>query len=375
MVFKKRMDPKIWFRILGFLLFLGVGHFFISWLLRSPLRSERMIPFHGNFIHSPYLKTEQRWLKTALHLHSDRDGFSPFRSSPKEIQNRYLEKKYDLIAITDYLKVSGVESGDKKFLPGYEWGRDFNRKHLLALGAETAIFDYFPIYATIGNLQWTIDQMQKEGSFVVVSHPVLEGSISYRDIERLRNVDAVEVFSPFGDSFSEWIRLLDQGYPILATSGDDLHYFPGELIRAMKLPLYERIFHELTFSNQNEGDAFTRYILLNADSNEPKEIIRNLKMGNYISVIKLVEYMDDPKISDLRMEGEKIVAEFPEKFLKLEFIGKGGRVLKEEFQAIRGEYVFDSKEEYVIMKATFPSGYLFSNPFFRVKSPEEGKKK
>ncbi|AOP36021.1 phosphoesterase [Leptospira tipperaryensis] len=371
MVFKKRMDSKIWFRILGLLLFLTAAHLLIAWTLSSPLRSEKAVPFHGPFIHSPYSKTNQRWLKTAFHLHSNRDGFSPFRSSPKEIQERYLEKKYDLIGITDYLKVSGVESESQKFFPGYEWGRDFNRKHILALGASTPVFDFFPFYANRGNLQWTIDQMKREGSFVVVSHPILEGSISYKDVKRLQNLDAVEVFSPFGDSFSEWTQLLDQGYSLLAMSGDDLHYFPGELIRAMKLPLYERIFHELTFSNQNEGETFTRYILLNTDSTERQDVVKNLKRGNYISVIKIVDYMDDPKILDLKMEEQKISAEFPERFLKLEFIGKNGRILKEEFQKTQAEYSFKSEDEYVIVKATFPSGFLYSNPFYRVETQKE----
>ncbi|MBM9502236.1 phosphoesterase [Leptospira sp. 201903071] len=371
MVFKKRINPKVWFRILGILLFLFFMHLLVSWFLSSPLRSEKVVPFHGSFIHSPYSQTKQRWLKTAFHLHSDRDGFSPFRSNPKEIQERYLEKKYDLIGITDYLKVSGIESGNPKFFPGYEWGRDFNRKHILALGAHDAVFDFFPVYSTIGNLQWTIDRMQREGSFVIVSHPTLEGSISYRDVEKLRNLDAVEVFSPFGDSVSEWIRLLDQGYSVLAVSGDDLHYFPGELIRAMKLPLYERIFHELTFSNQNEGEAFTRYILLNVDSTDRKEVIKNLKRGNYVSVLKLVDYMDDPGILNLKIQDKKISVEFPEKFLKLEFLGKGGRILKEEFQKTRGEYMFLPEDEYVLVKATFPSGFLYSNPFYRTETPKE----
>ncbi|EMG09070.1 hypothetical protein LEP1GSC151_3133, partial [Leptospira interrogans serovar Grippotyphosa str. LT2186] len=75
--------------------------------------------------------------------------------------------------------------------------------------------------------------MQKSGAFIVISHPGLEGSISYKILERLQGVDAVEVFSTYGDTFENWIRLLDQGIPMFATSGDDLHYFPGELIRAM----------------------------------------------------------------------------------------------------------------------------------------------
>ncbi|MBM9575660.1 phosphoesterase [Leptospira sp. 201903070] len=370
MVFKKKLKPTVWFRILAIIFILTITHFLISWFLSNPLRSEKASPFHGSFLHSPYSQTKERWLKTAFHLHSDRDGFSPFRSSPKEIQERYLEKKYDLIGITDYLKVSGVDSANPKFLPGYEWGRDFNRKHILALGALDSVFDFFPVYTTIGNLQWTIDQMQKEESFVVVSHPMLEGSISYQDVKKLRNLDAVEVFSPFGDSVSEWIRLLDQGYSVLAVSGDDLHYFPGESIRAMKLPLYERIFHELTFSNQNEGDAFTRYLLLNVDSLDRREVIKNLKQGNYVSVIKLVDYMDDPKILDLKMEGKKISVEFPEKFLKLEFIGKNGRVTKEEFQKTRGDYTFLPEDEYILVKATFPSGFIYSNPFYRVEAPK-----
>ncbi|EMN47912.1 hypothetical protein LEP1GSC088_1199 [Leptospira interrogans str. L1207] len=86
-----------------------------------------------------------------------------------------------------------------------------------------------------------------------------------------------------------------------------MHYFPGELIRAMKLPLYQRIFHELTFSDQNEGEAFVRYILLNTHSTERDEIIRNLKKGNYVSVIKIADYMEDPKITELNLTDVEIL--------------------------------------------------------------------
>lgn len=374
MVFKKRIHPRVWSRLLGGIAFLGVTHLLTSFILKSDLEVRKNSPFRGDQIHSPYSQTEHRWLKLAFHLHSDRDGFSPFRSPPEEIQERYSEKNYDLIGITDYLKISGIESGNSKFFPGYEWGRDFNRKHILALGSETPIRDFFPLFASIGNIQWTIDQMQKSGSFVAVSHPGLEGSISYSILENLRGVDAVEVFSPYGNTFSDWVRLLDLGIPILAVSGDDLHYFPGESIRALKLPLYQRIFHELTFSDQNEGEAFVRYVLLNTNSVDRKEIVRNLKLGNYVSVVKATDYMDDPKITELKLEKNRIVAEFPETFVKLEFIGKNGKVLQEKIQMQKAEYTFRKEDEYAIVRAVFPSGVIYSNPFYRISEiKSEGK--
>ncbi|MCG6193519.1 phosphoesterase [Leptospira sp. FAT2] len=371
MAFKRRIHPRIWRRILGAFAFLGVTHFLTSFLLYQELDSHLKLPFFGNRIHSSYSSTKHRWLKFAFHLHSDRDGFSPFRSPPREIQEKYLDKRYDLVGITDYLKISGIDSKEPRFFPGYEWGRDFNRKHILALGTKVAVPDFFPLYASAENIQWTIDQMHKSGAFVSISHPGLEGSISYSLIERLRGVDAVEVFSPYGDTFQEWIRLLDQGTPILATSGDDLHYFPGEFIRAMKLPLYQRIFHELTFSEQNAGDAFVRYVLLNTNSYDPKEITANLKKGNYVSVIKLVDYMDDPKISELRLDRNTIVAEFPKTFIKAEFIGKGGTILKEERQKQKAEFTIRPEDGYVILRVVFPSGSIVSNPFYRIPEPEE----
>ncbi|EMO29086.1 hypothetical protein LEP1GSC170_1110, partial [Leptospira interrogans serovar Bataviae str. HAI135] len=209
---------------------------------------------------------------------------------------------------------------------------------------------------------------QKSGAFVVISHPGLEGSISYKILECLRGIDAVEVFSTYGDTFKDWIKLLDQGIPILATSGDDLHYFPGESIRAMKLPLYQRVFHELTFSDQNEGEAFTRYVLLNTHSIEQDEIVRNLKKGNYVSVIKIADYMEDPKITELKLTKDKIFAEFPDKFLKITFIGKNGKILQEDKLAFRSSYQFRNEDEYVIVKAIFSSGYIYSNPFYRTSS-------
>lgn len=368
MVFKRRIHPRVLYKILSAFTFFVIIHLLTSFILTNDLETVKNFPFKGDKIYSPYSETKHRWLKMAFHLHSDRDGFSPFRSSPEEIQEKYLEKKYDLIGITDYLKISGTESKNSKFFPGYEWGRDFNRKHILALGAEDLIRDFFPLYASVGNIQWTIDQIQKSGAFVVISHPGLEGSISYKILERLRGIDAVEVFSTYGDTFKDWIKLLDQGIPILATSGDDLHYFPGESIRAMKLPLYQRVFHELTFSDQNEGEAFTRYVLLNTHSIEQDEIVRNLKKGNYVSVIKIADYMEDPKITELKLTKDKIFAEFPDKFLKITFIGKNGKILQEDKLAFRSSYQFRNEDEYVIVKVIFSSGYIYSNPFYRTSS-------
>ncbi|XDD48763.1 PHP domain-containing protein [Leptospira sp. WS92.C1] len=374
MVFKKRIHSRIWFRVSGFFVLIGFIQIATAFLLNRKPELAEDLPFRGKQIYSPYTNVKSKWIKTAFHLHSDRDGFSPFRSTPEEIQKQYLDKNYDLVGITDYLKISGKESKDLRYLPGYEWGRDFNKKHILALGSETVVKDFFPIYASVGNIQWTIDQMQKTKAFVVISHPSLEGSISKDAILTLRGIDAIEVFSPYGDSFQDWIDLLDRGVPMLATSGDDLHYFPGESIRALKLPLYQRIFHELTFSDQNEGETFTRYILLNTDSLEISDLIQNLKKGNYVSVVKIVDYMEDPKITELKLEQNRILVRFPEKFLNIEFIGKGGTVLKKESGESKSDYVFREEDQYVIVKAIFPSGYIYSNPFYRKQQSEVNSK-
>ncbi|MDV6237134.1 phosphoesterase [Leptospira ellisii] len=367
MVFKRRIHPRTISRWIGFFVLIAASQLLTGLLLRNEFRIEPASPFSGNTIRSPYSETNLKWLKTAAHLHSDKDGFSPFRSPPEEIQNRYSEKGYDLIGITDYLKISGGDSGAKTFLPGYEWGRDFNRKHILAIGAGAVTRDFFPVYASPGNIQWTVDRMQKSGAFVVVAHPALEGSIPEHTIETLRGIDAVEVFSPYGTFFVEWIRLLDRGISVNAFSGDDLHYFPGESIRAMKLPLYKRIFHELTFSDQNEGETFTRYILLNSDSLEIADVVRNLKTGNYVSVIKTADYLEDPKIEELRLDGDRISARFPEKFLKLEFIGSGGRILASEFETTKASYRLKPADPFVIVKVVFASGLIYSNAFYRTE--------
>ncbi|TGK38688.1 phosphoesterase [Leptospira gomenensis] len=368
MVFKRRIHTRTVSRWVGFFALIVFSQISTGLLLRNEFRTGPISPFSGNRIRSPYSDTNLKWLKTAIHLHSDRDGFSPFRSPPEEIQNRYSEKGYDLIGITDYLKISGVDSGSKTFLPGYEWGRDFNKKHILAIGADTVTPDFFPMYAAPGNIQWTVDRMQKSGAFVVVAHPALEGSVPEHTIERLRGIDAIEVFSPYGIFFAEWIRLLDRGIAVNAFSGDDLHYFPGESIRAMKLPLYKRIFHELTFSDQNEGEPFTRYILLNSDSLGTKDVVRNLKQGNYVSVIKTADYLEDPGVNELRLDGDRIIARFPEKFLKLEFIGSQGRILASETESKSAYYRFTREDSFVIVKVIFASGLLYSNAFFRKES-------
>lgn len=126
----------------------------------------------------------------------------------------------------------------------------------------------------------------------------------------------------------------------------------------------------LLFQIKNEGEAFVRYILLNTDSTERDKIIRNLKKGNYVSVIKIADYMEDPKITELKLTKDRIFAEFPDKFLKIVFIGKNGKILKEDQLEFRSSYQFQNEDEYVIVKVTFSSGYIYSNPFYRTSSSD-----
>lgn len=65
MVFKRRIHPRVLYKVLGAFTFFVIIHLLTSFILTKDLRLTKNSPFKGNRIYSPYSETKHRWLKMA----------------------------------------------------------------------------------------------------------------------------------------------------------------------------------------------------------------------------------------------------------------------------------------------------------------------
>ncbi len=315
---------------------------------------------------NPYKRnTSFHWIKAGMHLHTNRTWFTPGRNSPEEIQTVYSANGYKILGFTDYERITKTDDGKLVQLSGYEWGTNLRKRHLSVFGVQKPSYDLFPFYADKENLQWVIDRMKSEDSFVVINHPNLNNSFPLRLLSELSNYDALEVLSPFGDIPKQWDRLLSRGVPSFCMASDDLHYLPrGEYIRTKTsgLPNWRDLSSEIY---QQEGESLMRYILVNTESMEEKEILKSLQEGNYACVRKMERTLADPKLGKIGMrENGEIFYEFEDVPITVDFVGRNSEILANTSYQSKGSYTMKPNDMYVRIQAVFPTAIVLSNPFF-----------
>ncbi|WP_243393448.1 phosphoesterase [Leptospira perolatii] len=335
--------------------------------LRSDLASNQSDgSIQKNRIYNPYeSSTKLKWVKAALHIHTDAAWFTPGRNTPEEIQKVYSKFGYKLIGFTDYETVTKSKEKVIAQLPGYEWGRNFRKRHLMILGTETPDHDFFPLYANPENVQWEIDRQQKLGNFITINHPQLNESFPLEIVQKLSGYDAIEVFSPFGDIPAFWDRLLSAGLPSFCMASDDLHYLPKEEFRKIQragLPSFQQL---TSLLYGQEGESLTRFILLNTDSLETEDVVRALKSGNYACVRKMERSLEDPVLGSFGIKDKKIVYfSFGDLAMQVDFIGANGVILQRLSGVREGNYEFRNDDTFVRIQAYFPTAVVLSNPFY-----------
>ena len=117
------------------------------------------------------------------------------------------------------------------------------------------------------SMQELVDEMKREGQFVVLAHPVWS-RMEPEEIRALKGIDAIEVFNTGterlchgGHAEIYWDMLLREGKRVLAIACDDTH---GKTARS---------------------DRFAGWIMVNAPKLTPEAILNALRAGNYYSTM------------------------------------------------------------------------------------------
>jgi len=290
----------------------------------------------------------KRWYKGNTHTHTiNTDG----DSAPDDVVRWYRERKYHFLVLSDHDTVTSVDGLNAIFavgerpasdrpgiplnpfllIPGHEltdsWspraagsaGRDLERKeiHLTALNVKQPVAQQKGA-SVAETLQRDVDAIRDARGVPIVNHPNFVWSVTAGDLQGLRNVRLFELFNGhrqthfFGGGGAPgvealWDEVLSGGTLLYGVAADDAHFFrTSEGPGAMAAP--------------GRG-----WVMVRAERLDAEAILQALERGDFYAStgVELAGYAATERGISLR------VAPFSRSRYQVQFIGKGGRVLKD----------------------------------------------
>jgi hypothetical protein len=290
-----------------------------------------------------------RWFKGNTHTHTvNSDG----DSTPDEVVRWYREHGYHFLVLTDhnYLTnvggLNAVHGADEKFLviQGEEVTMTAANKpvHVNGLAIESLVA---PPAATsiLSALQQAVDGIRAAKGVPHVNHPNFGWALTSEDLQKLERTKLFEIFNGHpqvnnagggtAPGLEEmWDRILTSGRLMYGIAVDDAHHFkrPGDPAA----------------SGPGRGWVFVR-----APRLESRAVVEALERGDFYAStgVELAAYEQTQTGITL-----KVRATTWSKY-RVQFIGRGGRVLAEQPDA-SATYTFKGDEGYVRAKIIESNG-------------------
>lgn len=291
------------------------------------------------------------WYKGNTHTHTNNsDGDSP----ADEVVKWYRRNGYQFVVITDHEYITEVAPLNSLFgkrdafliISGQEITDSFGGKpyHINGLGLREVVMPN-RLSGAVATLQKNIDDVRAKGGVPQLNHPNFGWALTAADIRQLKNINLMEVYNGHplvnnlggGGSPSVeviWDELLTGGMMIYGIADDDSHTFtrPGD--RTAALP----------------GQA---WVYVRAAELTPDAILAALDRGDFYGStgVELEELLIDRTGISIKIKPARASR------YRVEFIGKGGRVVAETIEnpAI---YKFKGDEGYVRAKIYESNGKL-----------------
>lgn len=290
-----------------------------------------------------------RWFKGNTHTHTtESDG----DSAPDVVARWYREHGYQFLVLSDHNVLTSVEALNA--LAGKDAG------FLLIKGEEvTDKFDAKPIHvngldvaekvdpqrgtSVLDVIQRNVDAIRRAGGVSHINHPNFGWALSIDDLQRVRNNRLLEIFNghPHVNNLGGggvpgleevWDALLSSGTLVYGIAVDDAHIFkdPG---------------------NPNVAGPGRGWVVVRAARLEPRAILTALEDGQFYAStgVELTDYVVTPRAMTITVKKDSWSK------YRIQFIGKGGRVLAESLDS-PAEYVFQGNEGYVRAKVLESNG-------------------
>lgn len=292
-----------------------------------------------------------RWYKGNTHTHTlNSDG----DSTPDDVVRWYREHGYNFLVLSDHNYLTSVDAlnalhgADSRFLlvKGEEVTDAFNDRSIHVNGLDIARkVDPQGGSSVLEVVQRNVDAIRAANGVPHINHPNFRWSITVDELQQVRNNRLFEIFNghPQVNNLGgggvpgleeAWDTILSSGVLLYGIAVDDAHVFkkPGDP----------------TVPGPGRGWVMVRSARL-----EARALLEAMERGDFYAStgVELAEY----EVTASAMT----VAVKPDAWSKyrVQFIGKGGRVLKEETTP-RATYTFTGSEGYVRARVLESNGRM-----------------
>lgn len=291
-----------------------------------------------------------RWFKGNTHTHTlNSDG----DSTPDDVVRWYREHGYHFLVLTDHNFLTSVEGlnalhgANEKFLviKGEEVTSAFQSKavHVNGLDVASLVEPTRNAASLVATIQGNVDGIRKANGVPHINHPNFQWAMTPDDIRQVKDNRLFEIYNGHPTVHNEggggvlgleeaWDQILSQGTLLYGIAVDDAHTFkqPG---------------------NPGVAGPGRGWVVIRAPRLEARALLSALEQGDFYASTGV-------DLADIRSTPSSLtVAVRPQGDFKyrLQFIGKGGRVLRESTEPT-ATYTFTGTEGYVRAKVIDSGG-------------------
>lgn len=291
-----------------------------------------------------------RWYKGNTHTHTlNSDG----DSTPDEVVRWYREHGYHFLVLTDHNFLTSVDGlnavhgANEKFLviKGEEVTSSFQSKavHVNGLDVAAQVEPTRNAASLVATIQGNVDAIRKVDGVPHINHPNFQWAMTPEDLRQVKNNRLFEVYNghPIVHNAGgggvpgleqAWDQILSQGTLLYGIAVDDAHTFkdPG---------------------NPNVAGPGRGWVAIRAARLEARTLLAALEKGDFYASTGV-------DLADIRTTASSVTVEVRPRAdfkYRIQFIGKGGRVLQESIEPT-ATYTFTGAEGYVRAKVIDSGG-------------------
>jgi len=341
--------------IIGFFIILLFLPFLISPIYNFPEPK----PFSGDKIWNPYQNIDSlKWLKGNFQIQCEAwGGFTDGNNNPTDkVYKLYKKLNYDVIGISDYMKINDYFKDSAEYIAIYEHGYNARKTHQVSIGTTEEVYWLdFPLYQTTSHKQFILNQLRTRTQVLSIVHPDFhfEG-YTHQDLKYLVNYDLLEALNHQRFSLSHWDVVLSNGHAKYILADDDAHDINNPFL---------------------VGVVAT---MLNANSNSPSDVVESLLSGRTYGYVPYTPSEDNydkkaertksfPYLISAKLQGNSYTVKFTEPAVKVDFIGQNGEIMQSVTNSNTANYKFRDSDTYIRVEAKFSGSEnkIYMNPIFR----------
>lgn len=353
------MSRRIFKYLLRFIFWLFISFlavFFIIYALAPIYDFQQPESFSGKKIHNPYAGLDSTaWKKGNFQVQSRvwlgiTDGH---KNDSKAIWAIYGQLGYDIITITDYMKINTFGQDLDGYVSAYEHGYGLRKTHQVCIGTERVTWLDYPFYQNLNHKQHIINRLRNRNEIVSIVHPRVRHGYVPEDMKLLTNYDLLEAVSHYVVSLDYWDAALSTGHPVYILSNDDSHDVlnPTKVGRYCTFVNSESLAQTDIISALKSGKAFGAKInMLEGD-----DFLKKAEDHSKIPILKSVEVKEDT-----------LFVEVSKKARAFTFFGQNGIIKKSVVNSDKAFYPVASDDSYIRTEIIFENNtQFFLNPVIR----------